>query len=917
MPVQVDSDQRELVIPPGEFAFVQDKTNGGIVTFVGPLVSTMGPNDVPMTFDPREKSFKRAELTNVKQKFVTAPAGWYVVLLNPEKSNNHPKVGVKSVMVDTIEVGKKIIFEGPCSFPLWPGQMYEVIKCHTLRTNEYLEIEVYDAGAAKTNWTKARVEINQPAEPNGGAAGEAGNAAATTATSAKKLLTSTVPEDLANGKRYVVKGTEIASYIPPTGVKVVKDEDGNFVRQAVTLEKLEYCILLGENGEKTYERGPKVVFPEPTQTFVTSRDGKSNKFRAFELDERKGVFVKVIEKYTDEESKKVYEEGEELFITGEGIIYFPRKEHAIVRYGDGQEVHYAMAIPKGEGRYFLNRKTGKIELVRGEKMYLADPRTHVYTRRVLSDKECELLYPGNEEALRVNRELAAQVKGMSAESVAAMASRVSEGLHRLALYGDQSLMAHASLRDGISAESSKQFGGDQFERRTEYTPPRTVILDTKYQGAVSVNIWTGFAVKVVDCSEGGQSRIEVGPKTLLLEYYETLEPMFLSTGKPKTTDKLLTTAFLQVTGNKVTDWISAVTQDMVNVTIKLAYRVNFEGQDQKKWFDVNNYVKLMCDHARSVLKGVVKKHTISSLHQSYTEIVRDALLGVKPEDKTERPGMKFDENATRVYDVEVLGFEIPDPNVKKMLEDAQGSAIRSTLSLAEKRRMVETEKEIQKLEKELLDAQRVTIVARHQAALQEIKERLDLATAEAKSQQDVTKAQAQFSRDQLEAAENHKRALEAATLKHRLAQRDEEVAREIDLAKKKVDASKERLTIEEELATAIRNRTQADQKIEVEYQKALLELVVATNKSRTDSATAVAQAFSPALVEALLSLRDEKMLEVLAAKFGDLSILHNEPILAVAQRFLGSALPDQFVKAIGRWTSARNVVEASDQVAGA
>ena len=55
--------------------------------------------------------------------------------------------------------------------------------------------------------------------------------------------------------------------MPPTGVEVVPNAEGRFVRDALTLERLQYCILVDETGDKDYQRGPKVVFPKPTQRF--------------------------------------------------------------------------------------------------------------------------------------------------------------------------------------------------------------------------------------------------------------------------------------------------------------------------------------------------------------------------------------------------------------------------------------------------------------------------------------------------------------------------------------------------------------------------------------------------------------------------------------------------------------------------
>jgi hypothetical protein len=54
------------------------------------------------------------------------------------------------------------------------------------------------------------------------------------------------------------------------------------------LERLEYCILLNENGKKRYERGPQVVFPGPTEKFITHTSSGTtlNKYQALELNEQ-------------------------------------------------------------------------------------------------------------------------------------------------------------------------------------------------------------------------------------------------------------------------------------------------------------------------------------------------------------------------------------------------------------------------------------------------------------------------------------------------------------------------------------------------------------------------------------------------------------------------------------------------------
>jgi hypothetical protein len=241
-----------------------------------------------------------------------------------------------------LEVGRKINITGPCSFPLWPGQMVKLVPGHHLRSNQYLLVRVYNEDEARKHWGQA---VIKPASAEG---------ADPTQPIAR------APAELTVGKLFIIKGTDVSFYIPPTGVGVVPDEHGSYVRDALTLERLEYCILVEQNGKKRYERGPQVVFPEPTETFI-AMDGH-RKFKAIELNEIQGLHVKVIAPYT--EGGKSHREGDEFFLTGkETAIYFPREEHSIVRY-DGRDKHFAVAVPAGEARYVMNRKTGEIRMAR-------------------------------------------------------------------------------------------------------------------------------------------------------------------------------------------------------------------------------------------------------------------------------------------------------------------------------------------------------------------------------------------------------------------------------------------------------------------------------------------------------------------------------------------------------------------------
>lgn len=657
--------QRDLVLSTNEFCFLQSKTNGAIKTYTGPITMTISAQESLVVFNPRTKRFEETQdFEKARQIFVSAPEGWYIVLKNPAEDNSHPEAA-KAVNSPSLQIGHKINISGPCSFSLFPGQMTRVIRGHRLRSNQYLLARVYDADAARKG------------------------SATATMIDAEGNEVKTKQEDYFVGQMLVIKGTEVSFYIPPTGIEVISvgAEEGSdtYVRDAVTLERLEYAILKDEDGEKRYIHGPAVVFPKPTETFVTAPKGGLI-FRALELSPISGIYVKVIAEYDDvnKEGKKVHHPiGEELFITGnDQMIYYPRPEHAMIQY-DGKYMHHAIAIPEGEGRYILDRLNGKIKTVRGPQMYLPDPRTEVVVKRKLTKKECELMYPNNAEVLNYNNELTEQAmeraskKGLTGKAVTDTLNTVYSTANQesaLAIFE-----ANANISRGVS-----------------YTKPRTITLDTKYDGVVAIDVWTGYAINVV--SKSGKREIVVGPTTRLLDYDETLEAMELSTGRPKNTDNLLRTGFLRIENNKVSDLINAQTSDFVDVQVKVSYCVNFLEEYKEKWFNVENYVKYLCDHMRSMLKREIKKYTIQDFYANSTDIVRNLVLNksgnktsknIKNEEKIISNGRIFDENGMFVYDVEVLSINV-ERFVAEMLEKHQVEMIAKTLELSDAAAKMET-----------------------------------------------------------------------------------------------------------------------------------------------------------------------------------------------------------------------------------
>lgn len=881
--------ERDMILAPNEYAFISDETKGEVNCFVGPNKTSLAGTDRPVLFELKSKRFRTCDLATATQTFQTAPEGWYVILKNPAEGDKHPS-GSGKLSTPTLRVGKKVNISGPASFPLWPGQMAKVVQGHSLRSNEYLLVRVYDEDAAKANIDKAVVKkqddvagVLDPTRMTQLAGLESSVPTSAIASPAQKQTQGAVmsQEELLMGKLFVIRGTEVSFYIPPTGIEVVPEKvngEERYVREAVSLERLEYCLLLDQNGNKRYVRGPDVVFPTPTEKFVeapikSNPDGKvkAKKFRAQELTPTSGIHIRVIADHVDENGDS-HKAGEELFITGQTTpVYFPREEHAIIKYGE-QDVHYGIAIPSGEARYVLNRETGVISLVKGPQIFLADPRTQVIAQRALPLNLCELLYPGNAEALAINAERLGiedqDFMGAGGANAAYLNSSYVRSTTEDENYGAVAAAVVPDTNRRILIKSaSKSLPGDAFDRKAKFTAPRSVILNTKYDGAVTTTLWTGYAMLLI--RKSGERRVVQGPGTYELEYDEAPQVLTLSRGKPKTMDNPLKTVFLLTKANKVSDIVEVETKDFCRLNVKLSYRVNFEG-DTSRWFNVDNYVKFLCDHMRSKIRNAVQKHGIEEFYSNHTDILRDVILGAGVEGQP-RAGTLFEENGMRIYDVEVLGVSMQNADVEKMLINAQREVIQNTLVLATERRKLDytTETEDLKQKAEVLRADTLRKSLNLQAETAQIKHELDLATiaANAKTEQDRIAAE-----------------LAAQTARS-----------EISDVQRKVQAANDAAQLE---------RLAKQQELELKKTEAQVQAIVEK-----------AKAISPDFIAALNAFGERAMIEKVSAAMAPMALLGGDSVLDVMKKLLeGTTLGKHLESSVtnGTTKTTRSRSTASD-----
>lgn len=754
-----ENSQKDLVLSTNEYAYVLDQTKGFISCLVGPTKMSLSQSDSLVRFNAKTKKFEPCSYSAAIQLLTICPENWYCILKNPAKDNKHPASGTSNVLPDNMEIGKKINITGPVSFALYPGQMAKVVRGHALRTNQYLLARVYEAAAASNSTGEIRDAEGNVIESK---------------------------HTYVNGQILVIKGTEVSFYIPPTGIEVIpvnNDDDEGYIREAVTLERLEYCILKDEDGNKRYVHGPQVVFPEPTETFVTSPKG-GYVFRAVELSPISGIYVKVIAEYTDGEI--VHPVGEELFITGnDQMIYYPRPEHAIITY-DGKMMHHAIAIPEGEGRYIMNRLSGEIKTIKGPQMYLPDPRFEVVVKRKLTRRQCEMMYPGNTEALAYN---------MSLNEKAVEKSMRTASIDELTAY-----MTSNSIGDTLANLEAKA----NISRGTSYTKPRTITLDTKYEGVVTLDVWTGFAINVI--SKNGNRKVVCGPQTVMLDYDQTLEELQFSTETPKTDENLIHTPFLRYENNKVTDIVDVETSDFVKCSVQVSYCVDFKKEYQDKWFNIDNYVKFLCDRMRSLIKKEVKEHTIEDFYQSYIPITRAAVLGP---DK----GRTFEENGMYVFDCDIRSISV-ERDVKAMLIEHQRNMVEQALELSAANKRVKVAEELAIAEKKENELENQKLINKMNLQREEALRRLEIQTEVNRKKEAEAQASKQAEKDLqviVDAVADAERARKAKDTDQELAHKNAIAA--IEKAKQEAYAemvAKIMASIGPDLAAALTMKTNAD-----------------------------------------------------------------------------------------------------------
>jgi hypothetical protein len=402
----------------------------------------------------------------------------------------------------------------------------------------------------------------------------------------------------------------------------------------------------GANTAVALRSGRKVVVPGPTE-FPLWPGQRAEVVDGHSLRQDEFLVVRVYDDTFDDSLPPI---GTELIVRGtERSFYVPRSGIEVVPH-QGRYVRKAWRMDRSSGLHL--RVVASFEATEGDQL---PPGSYSSGQDVFLWGREGYFFP-TESTNVIDRIVAiplAENEGIYVRDRSSGAVRIVEGPTAFLPDPTKETVLQRVLTDAQLA----RFGDGARSDRVPavYVPPSTAVM-----------------VVAKDRRE-----VVTGPRTRLLGFDEDLEELKLSTGRPKTDAELLSTCFLRIEGNKVSDVIEVETADHVELSVALSYRVSFVG-DPQRWFNVKDYVGLLCDHLSSIIRGIGRGVSLEDFYTRGTSIVRDAVLGARSEEGR-REGRNFEENGMWVYDVEVLALEVLDPEVESLLSSAQRMAIVSEI----------------------------------------------------------------------------------------------------------------------------------------------------------------------------------------------------------------------------------------------
>jgi len=576
------------------------------------------------------------------------------------------------------------------------------------------------------------------------------------------------------------------------------------VRDAVVLSEKTFCVILDADGKRQIKRGPARVFPGPYDQFLT-QGSEDRIYNAYELLPQRALWLRFIAPITKARLEELLPRGVDVerdMEPGDEMI-LTGVNSFFFPFNEIEILHPLTGQPhvgNDHSEIFIHA----IGIDQKSGIYVRDLTTG--EARLVRGKRSYLVDPRKE--VHITRTVP-----------------MEQWNHWIA-----------------AAEKHKKSG------RAVTTP-----------WALSITVPHNTAVLAT--SADGQRVIE-GPCVELLEYEEALTTLSLSTGRPKTDERVVETCFLRTNGNRVSDVVTLETADFVRVDVQVSYHVTFETELRDRWFNHDNYVGLLCDHLRSLVRGRARQLALVELWPNIPEVIRDTVLGEKDAETGKRSGRLFEENGMRVTEVEVLTSQILDDEIASLLDKVQRESVAMVIGDRQETERLRSAKLRHEIGKEHTAIERED--SEQKAALQELVRQLKH-KARVSSLEDDASAQKR--------AAEHEATRRALVLQAQLERdrQEKQAALTLHKARREAEVELERLAHAEEQT----------------HEKALADIEMLLIEANAKATVAEHEAVQPALVEALAAVGDKELLAEVAQNMNLVSLFKGKDVGALLQDVVG------------------------------
>jgi hypothetical protein len=845
--------KKELVLVNNEFAWVKDLSGGMIYVYLGPHKEPLSVDSVIVIQNSNREFIPIGGDLLKGQTFTQALENQYVILHNPEILGTRPMTRGKNEAVQ-LQTGKSVVKRGPCEFPLWPGQQTEVVDGHRMTSNQFLRIRVEGEIAAADikplqdlimeDWLRPK-----PVQPEvKGSSTEVDAVYRIPRTSEEPETIEVKPPELTIGSEWIVRGSRTKFFIPPTGVTVLPATDhvtrsnDPYVMNGVQLEADEFVTLKNRSGRISYVLGPTTVIPCEDQVFSTDTRGNP-KYKATSIDEKSGVLLRTLVAMTQSEIQR--------------------------RMGSDVRVQFTPIAGSHEDR----DESEDEDRSRDEKSLPPGTQLVVWRTKRLVFPADGIEITKKFEAIHILAGTARYVKNFLTGR-----TRIVQGE---CLYLADPRCEEFVTRDIPEDTLALWFPGSTIDNYDSDLVPCITIP----QGTAAMILKRGANAEV--------RRTIVGYATYFLEWNETLCVMKLSAsrgGEAKSYKNAIRVCYLWMQGNRINDVLTdGRTREDCQFEVQYTLSVDFDPDHKDSWFNVDDYVFLVCEEVRSRLRGGLLATSINDLSTNYVEIIRDIILGAKPVEPTKdsgndllivgskiaphRPGIQFPRFGATLVDININGFQILDPRLQDQLRRLQMSGIEESV----KTRQAQTALEGQ---------QRRSEIEREQAILQ----------------RDSTKFSQTIELETTTSIEDTKRKKLEEEKQTKLA----EVASQKESALAELDSSRETSEIADGISAA-RKKAQATiatidaQVAELHKSSALLGLMVTDKqkeidridavdrmKAQAEAAATINESILPTISAHLEAIKDSIVGEKLVTAFGSVAHFRGMDVVELASQALSS-----------------------------